>query len=189
MQPNLPRSRPNPPRQVAEAKPPEAQPDRKEQDRLRDLSKARPEKDFSTDDIAALLDKREPAGGGDPQPALEPQTLGSVDGKAEAEMTQSELAALQARLYQCWAPPVGVREAGGLVVTVRIDLSQDGQLSKPPQIVSVDRVSDPLARVAAEAAIRAVVQCAPFGDILRPEKYALWHQIDFVFDPRLMLGG
>ena len=49
--------------------------------------------------------------------------------------------------------------------------------------------SDPLSQVAAESAIRAVVQCAPFGDILRPEKYALWNQIDFVFDPREMLGG
>jgi hypothetical protein len=52
--------------------------------------------------------------------------------------------------------------------------------------------SSPLAQVAVESAIRAVTQCAPFGDILRPEKYALWNQIDFVFDPfdpREMLGG
>jgi hypothetical protein len=46
-----------------------------------------------------------------------------------------------------------------------------------------------LTQIAAESAIRAVVQCAPFGDILRPEKYALWSEIEFVFDPREMLGG
>jgi hypothetical protein len=53
----------------------------------------------------------------------------------------------------------------------------------------VDAGFHPLAQVAAESAVRAVVQCAPFGDILRPEKYALWREIDFVFDPRQMLGG
>jgi colicin import membrane protein len=68
-------------------------------------------------------------------------------------------------------------------------LLPDGSLAGDPQLLSVSSVSNPLAQIAAEAAIRAVVQCAPFGDILRPEKYALWQQIDFVFDPRQMLGG
>ena len=104
-------------------------------------------------------------------------------------MTQSEIAALKARLYRCWSPPVAVREAGALVVEVRISLLPDGSLAGPPIIMGVAQASDPLAQVAAESAIRAVVQCAPFGDILRPETYALWNQIDFVFDPREMLGG
>jgi hypothetical protein len=102
-------------------------------------------------------------------------------------MTQSELAALQARLYQCWSPPVAVREAGALVVTVRILLLPDGSLAGEPQII--DAGFHPLSQIASESAVRAVVQCAPFGDILRPEKYAVWQQIDFVFDPRQMLGG
>jgi hypothetical protein len=120
-------------------------------------------------------------------PAEKPQTLGSIDGRAEAAMTQSELAALQARLYQCWSPPVAVREAGALVVTVRILLLPDGSLAGEPQII--DAGFHPLSQIASESAVRAVVQCAPFGDILRPEKYAVWQQIDFVFDPRQMLGG
>jgi colicin import membrane protein len=82
-----------------------------------------------------------------------------------------------------------VREAESLVVEVRITLLPDGSLAGEPQLLSVGSVSNPLSQIAAEAAIRAVVQCAPFGDILRPEKYALWQQIDFVFDPRHMLGG
>jgi colicin import membrane protein len=122
-------------------------------------------------------------------PSPEPQTIGSIDGQANAAMTQSEIAALKARLYRCWSPPVAVREAGALVVEVRISLLPDGSLAGPPTIIGVGQASDPLAQVAAESAIRAVVQCAPFGDILRPETYALWNQIDFVFDPREMLGG
>jgi hypothetical protein len=196
VQPNVPKPRPDPPKPVAEPKPapakpaPPAEPSKQEQERLRQLTETEPKPEtFSTDDIAALLDKREPAGGGSPDAAPEPQTLGSIQGEAEAAMTQSELAALQARLYQCWNPPVGVREAGELVVTVRISLLQDGSLATQPQLVSVGLASNPLATVAAESAMRAVVQCSPFGDILRPEKYSLWREIDFVFDPRAMLGG
>ena len=181
--PRVPRARPNPPKQVAQPKPEEPQPTRTV------AQPQEPEREFNPDDIAALLNKQEPRGGGDPAPSPEPQTLGSIDGRAEAAMTQSELAALQARLYGCWSPPVAVREAGSLVVELRITLLPDGSLAGEPQLLSIGSVSSPLATIAAEAAIRAVVQCAPFGDILRPEKYALWQQIDFVFDPRQMLGG
>lgn len=175
----VPKPRPDPPKPAAKPEPPKrpvvAEPEKKE-----------PE--FNPDDIAALLNKQD-ATGGTPAPNPEPQTLGSIEGRESAAMTQSEIAALKARLYRCWNPPVAVREARSLVVEVRITLLPDGSLSGQPQIIGVTSVSDPLAQVAAEAAIRAVVQCAPFGDILRPEKYALWNQIDFVFDPREMLGG
>jgi hypothetical protein len=186
VEPNLPRARPNPPRPViAEPtpapKPPEPQPIVPEEQE--------PEREFNPDDIAALLNKQEPAGGGVPVPSPEPQTLGSIDGQPDAAMTQSEIAALKARLYRCWNPPIGVREAGDLIVEVRISLLPDGSLAGDPMILTVENASNPLAHIAAEAAIRAVQQCAPYGDILRPETYAVWNQIDFVFDPREMLGG
>jgi outer membrane biosynthesis protein TonB len=177
----VPRARPTPPKRIVQPKPPEPTRTVAEQEE--------PEQEFNPEDIAALLNKQDPAGGGDPNPVPEPQTLGSIDGRPEAAMTQSELAALQARLYGCWSPPVAVREAASLVVEVRITLLPDGSLAGDPQLLSIGSVSSPLSQIAAEAAIRAVVQCAPFGDILRPEKYALWQQIDFVFDPRHMLGG
>ena len=179
--PNRPRPRPDPPKPVATPKPQPQQP----------VAAQSPEKepDFNPDDIAALLNKQDPAGGGDPEPSPEPQTIGSIDGQAEAAMTQSEIGALKARLYQCWNPPVGVREAGTLVVEVRILLMPDGSLAGPPTIEGITQASSPLAQIAAESAIRAVIDCAPFGDILRPEKYALWSEIIFEFDPREMLGG
>jgi hypothetical protein len=177
--PNIPRPRPNPPKQVVEPKP-EPKPD---------VAQQAPQQQFNPDDITALLNKQEPRGGGDPEPAKEPQTLGSIEGHADAAMTQSEIAALKARLYHCWNPPVGVREAGGLVVEVRISLLPDGNLAAPPELLRIEQAANPLSQIAAEAAVRAVVQCAPFGDILRPEKYAIWKDIDFVFDPREMLGG
>ena len=104
-------------------------------------------------------------------------------------MTQSEIAALKARLYRCWNPPVAVREAASLVVKVRISLLPDGVLAGAAADAIEHATTTRLSQIAAESAVRAVVQCAPFGDILRPEKYALWNEIEFVFDPREMLGG
>jgi hypothetical protein len=181
--PNVPRPRPEPPKPVVKQPAPKPEPPPAV------AEPPPPEQEFNPDDIAALLNKDTPQGGGDPEPAEEPQTIGSIDGHAEAAMTQDEIAALKARLYQCWNPPVGVREAGGLIVEVRISLLPDGSLAKLPEVRRVEQAGNPLAQVAAEAALRAVVQCAPFGDILRPEKYAVWQLIEFVFDPREMLGG
>ncbi len=145
---------------------------------------------FNPDEIAALLNKQESAGGGDPSPAETPQTFGVNAGSIDAAMTQSEqdamIGALRNRLAQCWNPPRGVREAGSLRVTVGIALLPDGSLATDPKIL--DAGFDPLSRIAAESAIRAVQICAPY-DMLPPEKYRAWREIEFVFDPREMLGG
>ena len=170
----MPKLRPKPPKRV---EPPKLQ--AAEKPEKKELS-------FNTDDIAALLDKREPAGGGSPIPADEPQTMGSVDGSREAPMTQDEIAALKARLYQCWNPPRGVREARNLQVQVAINLNPDGTLSAPPKVVGGS--FDQLSQIAAESAVRAVQICAPY-DILPPEKYHVWRSINFTFDPSQMLGG
>ena len=170
----VPKVRPKPPKRIEPPK---------------QVAAAKPQKkelNFSTDDISALLNKRDPAGGGTPTPAVEPQTFGSIDGAQQAAMTQSEIEALKARLYQCWNPPRGVREARNLRVQVSISLNQDGSLAAPPQIVGGG--FDPLAHIAAESAVRAVQICAPY-DFLPVEKYQVWQSINFTFDPSQMLGG
>ncbi len=170
----VPKVRPKPPKQTT---PPKLQAATKP---------AKKELQFNSDDITALLDKRDPAGGGSPDPANDPQTFGSIDGAEKADMTQDEIAALKARLYQCWNPPRGVREARNLRVQVAINLNQDGTLAGPPQIVGAG--FDPLSQIAAESAVRAVQICAPY-DILPREKYHVWRSINFTFDPSQMLGG
>jgi len=179
---SLPQSRPTPPKDVRPPRPAEA-PARQQRTVARQQEN---EREFRPDDISALLNKQEPRGGGDPNPAPEPQTFGANEGTTEAAMTQSEIEALKARLYQCWNPPIGVREAGNLRVTISISLQPDGRLAAPPQPVGLG--FDPLSTIAAESAIRAVQLCAPY-DMLPPEKYSLWRDIEFTFDPSEMLGG
>lgn len=169
----IPKQRPKPPKTIVKPKLQAKQPDKDEPK-------------FSSDDIAALLNKRDPAGGGSPEPSPEPQTFGSIEGNAQAAMTQSEIEALKARLYQCWNPPRGVREARTLRIQVAINLNPDGTLAAPPRVIGGG--FDPLAQIAAESAVRAVQVCAPY-DILPPEKYHVWRNINFTFDPSHMLGG
>jgi hypothetical protein len=180
-----PRVRPKPPKPVKVAKAEPKKPAKSV------TAQKKPDKpSFNPDEIAALLNKQDPAGGGDPTPATSPQTFGADEGSINAAMTQSEqdtmIGALRNRLAQYWNPPRGVREAGSLRVTVGIGLLPDGSLAAEPRIL--DAGFDPLSQIAAESAIRAVQICAPY-DMLPPEKYSAWRDIEFIFDPREMLGG
>ena len=103
-------------------------------------------------------------------------------------MTQSWLAALTAKLAGCWRPPVGVREAHTLTVRIVFNLMPDGSLAGPAMVVSAG--ADPLSQVAAETALRAVAQCAPYNDVFPAEHYDIWRQsITVDFDPREMFGA
>jgi hypothetical protein len=183
-----PRARPKPPKPVKVAK---AEPKKPKPPAKPVTAEKKPDRpSFNPDEIAALLNKQDPAGGGDPSPAATPQTFGADEGRIDAAMTQSEqdamIGALRNRLAQCWNPPRGVREAGSLRVTIGIGLLPDGSLASNPRIV--DAGFDSLSQIAAESAIRAVQICAPY-DMLPPEKYSAWRDIEFTFDPREMLGG
>ena len=98
----------------------------------------------------------------------------------------NELAALQARLRECWDVPVGVQSARDLSVIVRIQFKQDGSLQADP--VVVNRSMQPVFQVASESALRAVRKCAPYS-FMPAAKYDAWKEVEVNFDPREMFGG
>ena len=65
-----------------------------------------------------------------------------------------------------------------------IALNSDGTISK---VEPVTRNTNGSREVAINAAVRAVLSCAPYEFPI--EKYELWKEIKFTFDPRNMLGG
>lgn len=143
---------------------------------------AKPQPKFDPNKVAALLDKRDPrrqAAGGE---TLNSQVaLGSPTGNAQS-LSQNEIDALRAQIQACWNPPVGLAEAKDLTVLVRLMLNPDGTLSGEP--VLLNRVSNPLFQVAAESAVRAIQRCQPYK--LPIAKYAVWKDVEIVFDPRDM---
>jgi len=138
---------------------------------------------FDADKIAALLDKREPqrnAATGDTLNST--PSLGASSGTA-ANLSQSEIDALKARLYALWSPPIGAQDADQLQVVIRIRFKRDGTLEMGPQVLT----SGSGARFNAirDTAVRAVLIGQPYT-MLRPEHYDKWKEIDFVFDTKEM---
>jgi outer membrane biosynthesis protein TonB len=138
---------------------------------------------FDADKIAALLDKRDPqrnAATGMEANAV--STLGTAKGMA-AQLSQSEIDALRARLMALWSPPVGVKDPSELIVNVTVRLRRDGRLAAPPFArVGSNSVA---AQASRDSAVRAVLTGQPF-DMLKPEHYENWKEIELTFDPKDM---
>jgi colicin import membrane protein len=90
---------------------------------------------------------------------------------------------IQSRLKACWRLPSGGGGSDTPVVTLRWRLNPDGSLDGDPQVDQPR--GDPLFRLAAEAAQRAVRECSPFD--LPPERYSTWRNITWEFDPSQMM--
>ncbi len=141
---------------------------------------------FNPDQIAALLDKRKPqrqsvAG---EQINQEP-ALGAPSGRA-ATLSITEIEALRQRLMQLWNPPAGVADPQELLVKVRVRLGRDRKLAGQPQVLNSGASS--AFEAARQSAIRALYEGQPY-DMLKPENYELWKEMDITFDPREMMRG
>jgi colicin import membrane protein len=142
------------------------------------------QRDFNPDQIAALLDRREPNQQRAADEVATQGALGTRIGNA-ATLSQSEIDALRAQIQACWNPPVGAENAQDLVVRVRVQFRTDGTLSAEPTLMN--RGSSPYFQVAAESAMRAVRRCQPYT--LPAAKYDIWRDVEVTFDPRDMFGG
>jgi colicin import membrane protein len=71
-------------------------------------------------------------------------------------------------------------------VLIRIKLKPDGRLADGPIVLS--RGQSPLYVAARDSAVRALFRGQPF-DMLRPEHYEQWKDIEITFDPRDMIRG
>jgi colicin import membrane protein len=143
----------------------------------------KPQPKFDADKIAALLDKRDPQrSAATGVEANATPSLGTASGAA-AQLSQSEIDALRARLMALWNPPVGMQDASQTQVTIRIRFRKDGTLAIGPQVIT----SGSGAQFAAmrDSAVRAVFVGQPYT-MLRPEHYEQWKEIDFTFDTRQM---
>lgn len=181
-----PQARPTPPVRQAEPvreTPPTPTPERQETPRETQTAQAAndSEPEFDADEIAALLNRQESAGGGARRSETQ-AAIGNTRSTGE-RLTQSELDALRGQIQRCWSPPAGVSEAGSLRISIQMQLDPSGALQGVPTIVSGGGAST-IERVAGEAALRAIRRCAPYN--LPIEKYETWSQVQINFDPSEM---
>jgi hypothetical protein len=142
---------------------------------------------FEANQIAQLLDKR------DPQRQLaaaetlnQTPNLGAASGAPGAQLSQSEIDALRARISSCWSPPPGIDATSKLYVVLRVLFKQDGSLGQDP--VLVEATASGLGPALAESAKRALLLCQPFT-MLKPDHYDQWKDLELKFDPQELLGG
>ncbi|WP_417623360.1 hypothetical protein [Paremcibacter congregatus] len=150
---------------------------------------------FSSDKLAALLDKRE-----ETQPNIVEKLKDKDFGKQKIisdvdiqQQTLSIIDAVDKHIYdkQCWNIPAGAKGAEDLRVVIRLRLSPEGALVGAPKVTDSARMSragQEFFRTAAESALRAVRKCAPY-DFLPRDQYNLWREMEIVFDPAHMLNG
>jgi outer membrane biosynthesis protein TonB len=143
---------------------------------------------FDINNIAALLNKQQPAAASARNARTGPRNVKAF-GDADA-MTADLQDSLRSQIAQCWSPPIGAPHAEDLIVDFDLLLNQDGSVAQPPQLTSDSAAAasgNPYTRAAAEAARRAIYECAPYK--LPADRYSQWREINpFHFDPRQMMS-
>lgn len=122
---------------------------------------AAPRKPAGGLDLDALASQVARLGGGRPGPA--PPAGGARSGPSAAA-----LAGLQDQLQRRWTPNCEVEGGRDVRVRVSFGLSPGGDLAGPMEAGGLERSDNPVVRAAAERAIRAVHQAAPFPDLASP---------------------
>ncbi|TIM94757.1 MAG: hypothetical protein E5Y59_22150, partial [Mesorhizobium sp.] len=119
-----PQARPKPqPAQAESAKAPE----RKDADKPVKEASSKPkseEKQFDADEVAALLDKRKPSGGGAKRSTQQASLGGDKD--QGQKLSKSEEGELRDQLAGCWSIPAGVEGSESYVAVIRFNLDASG---------------------------------------------------------------
>lgn len=171
-----------------EKKAPEFKPDQIAEELKKDeMKKQRPAPKFDANQVAALLDHREPQRQLASAETLNGvASLGAPTGHAE-HLSQSELDALRAKLISLWNPPAAVStHPDQYIVTIRIRLARDHRLVGQPEVLT--NGDGPLFEATRDSAVRAVLQAQPY-DMLSLATYDQWKEIDINFDPKDVFGG
>lgn len=101
--------------------------------------------------------------------------------------SMSEIDSIRQQFQKCWNVPAGAKNAQNLVVTLSVELMEDGSVIKVELAKNSARASsDPTYLAAADSAIRAVRRCSPLKN-LPAEKYSAWRYMELNFDPKDML--
>ena len=169
-------------------KSPELKPDQiAEELKKDDTKKPRTQTKFDANQVAALLDHREPQRQVATAATLSnAASLGVPTGNA-SRLSQSELDALRAKLISLWNPPPAISSTPDqYVVTIRIRLTRDHRLVGQPEVLNGG--TGPLFEATRDSAVRAVIQGQPY-DMLSAATYDLWKEMDINFDPREVFGG
>lgn len=163
-------------------KKPTTKTDDKKEDKKKDKKKKSSKPSKSLDDIMNEVENEEESkddgapSRGRGAPAA---TIGPV-------LTASEKDALSRHMSRCWLIPAGLRDARNIRVPIKINVARDGTVLKAEIQDKGRMANDASYRTAAESARRAVLDpnCSPLP--IPPDKYEMFKEFVFNFDPKEM---
>jgi membrane protein involved in colicin uptake len=105
------------------------------------------------------------------------------------ELTGTDIDMLNRHMKQFWNIPSGHEKAHSIVVEIELFIRKDRTVEKANIVDQKRLYSDPEFRIAAESALRAVLdpECSPLP--LDSDKYEQWKHMIFVFDPSEMCSN
>jgi outer membrane biosynthesis protein TonB len=156
-----------PPKPVQAAKPPEPQ-------------KRIVERHFDQNQIAALLDKRDPSRQAVTNDTLNSNAALGTSRGAAADNSATWGAMFQRQVERCWKKPYGALESQKPQVAFAIRLKRDGMLEGTPVPEGVP--ATPYLRVYQESALRAILECQPYK--LPANLYEEWKYFAPVFQEK-----
>ena len=119
-----------------------------------------------------------------PRPVKEITRQAAVAPNLASVVTASEIEGVRQKIWPCWNFTAGVKDQDTMIVTLVVQMNQDGTPVGAEISDSGRYHRDQTFRAAADAAYRAIMnpRCQPWP--LSPEKYNSWRTITFNFDPR-----
>jgi len=164
----VPQTRPEPPKAVAK-------PDASE-------SESSKQSDFNADQVAALLNKQDAAGGGAKR-TTETASLGGERTTRGNTLSQSEMDALRGQIQKYWNIIPGMADGGDVRVTVKMRLDPTGNIIGEPDVTATGGSAGTRGTLSGSAR-RAVLRAQPYQ--LPKEKYDSWADVIVNFDPSQM---
>jgi len=140
------------------------------------------ESDFNADQVAALLNKQDAAGGGAKR-TTETASLGGARTTRGNTLSQSEMDALRGQIQKYWNIIPGMADGGDVRVTVKMRLDLAGNIVGQPDVTATGGSAGTRGTLSGSAR-RAVLQAQPYQ--LPKEKYDSWADVIVNFDPSQM---
>ena len=138
--------------------------------------KPQPEPEFNT--LLANVADTPP-----PKPKTETRDLPQRTSTMKLALANQIAALIKTRVEANWSVPAGVRDAGNLVVTIRIRLGRDGAVQSA-EILDANYAEDLNFRAMAESARRAVQKASPIRSLRNfSDDYNEWRDVTMTFRP------
>lgn len=138
------------------------------------------ESDKLADEVSALLNKEDAAGGGAKR-SNEVASLGGKKTTGAGKLSQSEMDALKGAIQNNWNVIPGMMDAQSIRIRVSFHLDRSGEIVGDPE-VTVTGGDGSAQDVLASSAKRAILKSAPFTS-LPADKYETWSDVVVNFDP------